>query len=77
MHDPQFAVIVPAFNAERTLRQTVESARHAGAASVVVVDDGSTDSTARLAAALGCTVISQVNAGAAAARRVRSPARCR
>ncbi len=64
-----FAAIIPAYNATRTLHDTVASARAAGAASVLVVNDGSTDATADLAASLGCTVITQANAGAAAARR--------
>ena len=35
---------------------------------VIVVDDGSTDGTPRMAAAMGAQVISQANAGPAAAR---------
>jgi len=65
----RFAVIIPAYNAVRTLIDTVESARDAQATTIIVVDDGSTDGTADLAASLDCTVITQENGGAAAARR--------
>jgi len=66
----EFGVVIPAYNAIRTLQRTVTSAQRAGATTVLVVDDGSTDRTAALAAELGCMVISQSNSGAAAARRV-------
>ncbi|RPF25943.1 glycosyltransferase family 2 protein [Georgenia muralis] len=62
-------VVIPAYQAERTLARAVASARACGAEEVVVVDDGSTDSTAALARSLGCTTLVQSNAGAAAARR--------
>jgi len=67
--DDAFAAIIPAYNAERTLTDTVASARAAGATTILVVDDGSTDTTSELATDLGCTLITQTNAGAAAARR--------
>jgi serine acetyltransferase/glycosyltransferase involved in cell wall biosynthesis len=62
-------VVIPAFNAESTIEATILSAQRSGADEVIVVDDGSTDGTAVLAAAHGCVVIGQKNAGAAAARR--------
>lgn len=64
------SVIIPAFNAERTLRETLESlhAQTTHVHDIIVVDDGSTDGTAALAQSFsGVTVIRQSNAGAAAA----------
>jgi len=63
------SVVIPAFNAAATIEETILSARKAGANEIIVVDDGSTDSTAAIAASLNCFVITQENAGAAAARR--------
>jgi serine acetyltransferase len=68
--EASFGVVIPAYNATKTLRGTILSAQNAGASTVIVVDDGSTDGTAQLAREMGCTVLVQVNSGAAAARRV-------
>lgn len=65
----RFAVVIPAFNCENLVAAAVTSARDSGACEIVVVDDGSVDATAAVARDAGATVISQVNAGAAAARR--------
>lgn len=64
------SVIIPAFNAEHTLRETLESLRTqtTEVQDIIVVDDGSTDNTAALAQSFhGVTVIRQSNAGAAVA----------
>lgn len=69
---PRLTVVIPAYNAAGTLadaldaldRQTVGRDRFA----VIVVDDGSTDATAAVAARHGAQVIRQPNAGPAAAR---------
>jgi glycosyltransferase involved in cell wall biosynthesis len=63
-------VVVPAYNASATIEECVQSAFAAGAAQVVVVDDGSIDGTGKLAALAGARVIVQRNSGAAAARRL-------
>ena len=62
------SVVIPAFNSEAHLARAVRSAFAVGAAEVIVVDDGSVDRTAAIAEDLGCLVIRQQNAGAAAAR---------
>ena len=51
---PRLTYIIPAFNAEATLEQTVRSVLSQSEASVeaVIVDDGSTDSTRHIAGAL-------------------------
>lgn len=65
----QLSVVIAAFNAAGTLRDSVESAKTV-ANTIIVVDDGSTDNTADVARSMGVHLISQVNAGAAFARAV-------
>ncbi len=65
-------VIVPAYNRAEMLRRSLHSVlaqRPASPAEVIVVDDGSSDETARVAAEMGATVIShEHNQGLSAAR---------
>lgn len=65
-------VIVPAYNAEKTLRRAVESALMYPEAHVILVNDGSADGTAALCDALSAdarvTAIHRENGGASAAR---------
>lgn len=71
----RFSVIIPCYNCEATLADTVRSIRAAGLTEyeIILVDDGSTDGTAQLCDAL-CTAcpelrcVHQVNAGVSAAR---------
>lgn len=72
---PEVSVLVPAFNAEATLRETLESVARQTFTNfeVIIVNDGSTDATARIAAAFANAdqrfrVVEQRNAGVAAAR---------
>jgi len=68
---PLVSVIIPAYNAERYLGEAIESVLGQTYAPLetIVVDDGSTDGTAEVAAAYpGVAVISQKNAGPAIAR---------
>ena len=67
---PLVSVVVPAYNAERTLPATIASidAQTVDDLELIVVDDGSRDGTAELARTLGAKVITQANAGHAAAR---------
>lgn len=71
----EISVIIPALNERPLIAATVESVLRAGVGEVIVVDGGSTDGTADLAAAAGARVLgsapgrgTQQNAGAAAAR---------
>jgi glycosyltransferase involved in cell wall biosynthesis len=69
---PSIAVVVPAFNAARTIGATLTSllSQTLAGLEIVVVDDGSTDGTAEVvrATAPGATLVSQPNAGVGAAR---------
>lgn len=69
---PRVSVVVPAYNAETFLRQTLESIADQGVAEleILVIDDGSTDGTARVAEAFGAPVrlIRQANAGVCVGR---------
>ena len=68
---PCISVIIPAYNAERYLEETVQSVREQqweGPLEIIVVNDGSADSTEALAKSLGCRVVSIPQSGPAAAR---------
>ncbi|MDB5723778.1 MAG: putative polysaccharide deacetylase/methyltransferase protein, partial [Novosphingobium sp.] len=72
---PQVSFIIPAFNAARTLKITARSLRAQTLREweAVIVDDGSTDRTAKVAAALvradaRFKLVTQKNSGASAAR---------
>ncbi|MGA6973853.1 MAG: glycosyltransferase family A protein, partial [Candidatus Binatus sp.] len=66
------STIIPAFNAERTIAETVDSAltQNFEGHEVVVVNDGSTDSTSTILERYGdkIRVVNQQNRGVAAAR---------
>lgn len=69
---PKVSVVIPCYNQGRYLRDAVDSvlSQSHGHVEVVVVNDGSTDDTADVAASYGerIRVVSQPNAGLAAAR---------
>jgi glycosyltransferase involved in cell wall biosynthesis len=67
----EISVIIPCRNGTAYLAEAVTSiaAQHVDV-EIVVVDDGSTDRTADIAASLGCKVISIPHSGPAAARNV-------
>lgn len=66
------SVVIPAYNAAATLPATLDALAGQrgvpGPLDVIVVDDGSTDATATVAAAGGARVLRQPNRGAATAR---------
>jgi hypothetical protein len=73
--NPKVTVVVPAFNASATLRETLASvsAQTVRDIEILVVDDGSTDDTAQIARSAAADdsrirLLSQANAGVAAAR---------
>jgi glycosyltransferase involved in cell wall biosynthesis len=72
MNGPQVSVVMPVFNGEKYLRQSVETvlAQSYRPLELVAVDDGSTDGSAGLLASYGAPVrvVRQANAGVAAAR---------
>lgn len=74
MSGPFFSVIIPVYNNEETLSRAIDSvlSQHYPAHEVIVVDDGSTDSTPAVAARYGGRIhyIRQDNAGVAAARNL-------
>ena len=67
------SVVVPAFNAERTIGQVVRALleQEPRPYEVIVVDDGSTDRTAEIAADLGSRVVSTGGGGSAGGARNR------
>lgn len=73
MSAPFFSVVIPAYNAARTLEATVQSALAQTVTDfeILIVDDGSKDSTLDVARSIQDSriqVLTQPNAGAAAAR---------
>ena len=68
---PEISVIIPAYNAEKYIREAVGSVKaqdYDGPVEILVIDDGSTDQTSAVAEELGCLVLKKENAGAASAR---------
>jgi GT2 family glycosyltransferase len=68
--DLSVTVIVPVYNGRATLAGCLQAlyTQTCPPAEIIVVDDGSTDDTAAIAAGMGVTVITQRRAGPAAAR---------
>lgn len=75
MTTPAFCVIIPAYNAARTLGSTLESVLNQSFADfeILIIDDGSSDDTLRVAMPIAACdrrirLVSQPNAGVSAAR---------
>lgn len=66
------SVVVPAYNAEKTLRECLRALQAQdlpkATFEIIVVDDGSRDATATIPTSYGARVIRRTNGGAAAAR---------
>ncbi|MCD6705030.1 MAG: glycosyltransferase [Thiobacillus sp.] len=75
--NPRFSVVIPAFNSAATLARAIESVRAQNwpAHEIIVVDDGSTDATAEIAAGFdGVRLIRQKNSGVSVARNAGAAA---
>jgi glycosyltransferase involved in cell wall biosynthesis len=57
LHGKRIAVVLPAYNAEVTLRRTVDELDHAVIDDMILVDDASTDNTIAAATELGLTTV--------------------
>jgi len=70
---PQLSVVIPAYNAERTVGTVLEAlqAEETPPGEIIVVDDGSADGTARVAERLGAHVIRAEGGGYAGGARNR------
>jgi len=71
--NPLVSILIPAFNSQEWIAATIRSAMNQtwGSKEIVIVDDGSTDSTQEIARQFECAnvlVVSQENEGASAAR---------
>lgn len=55
-HAPKVVVVMPAYNADRTLRMTYEALPKDAVSLVILVDDGSTDATLEVARELGLEI---------------------
>ena len=63
------SVIIPCYNGSKYLPEAITSLRQQGMEiEIIVIDDGSTDGTAKIAKSLGCIVRTIPNSGAATAR---------
>jgi O-antigen biosynthesis protein len=72
LHWPRTSVVVCSHNGARTIRDCLEGLRHLEYpdCEVIVVDDGSTDRTAAIAAEYGVRLISTENGGLSRARNI-------
>ena len=76
MHFPKISIIIPAYNAEKYLQETLESifAQDYPSVEIIVVDDGSTDSTSNIVESYShdsrVQYIYKLNSGTAKSRNV-------
>lgn len=67
------SVIIPAYQAEKYLKEAVDSVRSQnwpGPLEILVIDDGSTDTTAQVARSLDVTLLQKQQGGASSARNL-------
>ena len=50
---PRVIVVLPAYNAEKTLKKTLDDIPAGSVSEIILVDDGSSDETVKLALGLG------------------------
>jgi GT2 family glycosyltransferase len=69
---PRFSIVVCSYNGSRTIRKTLDGIGRLEYPNfeIIVIDDGSTDATAAIAASYNCRLISTKNAGLSSARNV-------
>jgi glycosyltransferase involved in cell wall biosynthesis len=64
IHDNKLVIVMPAYNAEKTLRQTYHELPHEYIDDIILVDDASWDRTAEMSSELGIrTIIHRENMG--------------
>jgi glycosyltransferase involved in cell wall biosynthesis len=70
MNFPAVSVVIPAYNAAKFISQAIESVlqQTLQPLEIIVVDDGSTDDTAKIAKSFAVRLVRQENLGASAAR---------
>src|SRR5579864_6024015 len=56
LNKPKIVVVMPAYNAAKTLKITYDDIPHQSVDQIILVDDGSTDKTLEIARALRLTV---------------------
>ena len=61
LNRPRIVVVMPAYNAEKTLEQTVKDFPSGLVSNTILVDDGSTDQTVKIAKRLELTVFQHPN----------------
>lgn len=65
--EPSVAVVIPAYNEEKSIRQCIESVRNSNyppeKIEIVIVDDGSTDKTVEIAESMNARVLKQNHLG--------------
>lgn len=66
--NPEVTFVIPSYNSEKSIGLCLQSIKDIGDFPIIVVDDGSTDSTYDIAKGLGVSVIRIVNSGAYLAR---------
>ena len=73
---PKVVVVMPAYNAGRTLRMTYEELPKDAVNLVILVDDGSTDKTLEIARELGLEIFVTATTATAPIRRRATRKRC-
>jgi glycosyltransferase involved in cell wall biosynthesis len=69
----KYEIIIPAYNAENTIRTLISQIRHLEnpPVKIIVIDDGSKDGTAKIASQMGVEIIKQgINRGKGAALKI-------
>lgn len=60
MTDKRVAIVIPAYNEERTIIEVIRGLKQHGIARLIVVDDGSSDRTGELAHQEGVTLLRHI-----------------